>query len=804
MTKQFMRRIAFAIIVVFIAGCAVIAKRHLDQIYGLQSVVDRSIDAPAVTISSSDDPQEVPEYYRDVKSIVDSRCAVCHGCYDAPCQLKMTSFEGIDRGANKEKVYNGARLLAGSSTGVSVDAKSTQQWREQGFSPVLNDRVQTPEANTQASVMHRILQLKTAHPLPAGDLLPASFDLSLNRKQECSKVEEFDEFEKNKPLWGMPYGLPAIENDQQVTLEAWLEHGAKVDYFYPFQKTNQIVVDHWEAFLNGSSLKQKLMSRYIFEHLFLANVYFSDSFSGIGEQRQFFKLVRSITPSGAAVKVIASRRPFDDPGGEFFYRLQRVKKTILAKRHMPYKFNQQRMDRWTELFLTPSYAVSELPSYDPELASNPFVTFKDIPVNGRYRFMLDEAQFTIMGYIKGPVCRGQVALNVINDHFWVVFTDPDSEVKYSTGEFLAREAIDLRLPAEQGSTALSPLTGWMKYSAMEKKFIAAREKRFSKIMSVDEKLTLDHLWDGDGNNRNAALTVFRHFDSSSVIKGLAGDTPKTAWVISYPLLERIHYLLVAGFDVYGNVGHQLLTRLYMDFLRMEGEAAFLKFFPNDYAKQQLDFWYRGSEAQVEEYLNALNSRNFEASGINYKTANPKKEFFELLREAVGENVIALDPINTRPKIAVKTGYQTSLQRLSVVEGLLLETIPEQSLLRLKLNDGNYRLISLIRNRAHTNVSHLFSEEKQFVPAEQTLSVIDDVVGTYPNVFFAVEESELDKFVDQFSRIKSEQDYARLLDDFGVRRTNKDFWRFSDSIHKTYMSSNPVDAGYLDFNRLENR
>ncbi len=78
-----------------------------------------------------------------------------------------------------------------------------------------------------------------------------------------------------------------------------------------------------------------------------------------------------------------------------------MKTTVLAKRHMPYRFNQQRMERWTELFLTPQYVVSELPSYDPALASNPFVTFQDLPFNGRYRFMLDEAQFTIMGYIKG-------------------------------------------------------------------------------------------------------------------------------------------------------------------------------------------------------------------------------------------------------------------------------------------------------------------------------------------------------------------------------------------------------------------
>jgi hypothetical protein len=45
------------------------------------------------------------------------------------------------------------------------------------------------------------------------------------------------------------------------------------------------------------------------------------------------------------------------------------------------------------------------------------------------------------------------------------------------------------------------------------------------------------------------------------------------------------------------------------------------------------------------------------------------------------------------------------------------------------------------------VSHLFGEQKRFVPAEQTLSVVDDVVGIDPNVFFDVKESELDKFVD---------------------------------------------------------
>ena len=71
------------------------------------------------------------------------------------------------------------------------------------------------------------------------------------------------------------------------------------------------------------------------------------------------------------------------------------------------------------------------------------------------------------------------------------------------------------------------------------------------------------------------LTVYRHFDSASVDKGLSGALPRTMWGIDYPLLERIYHALVAGFDVYGTLGYQLAVRLYMDGLRIEGESYFL-------------------------------------------------------------------------------------------------------------------------------------------------------------------------------------------------------------------------------------
>src|SRR5690606_12932578 len=110
-----------------------------------------------------------------------------------------------------------------------------------------------------------------------------------------------------------------------------------------------------------------------------------------------------------------------------------------------------------------------------------------------------------------------------------------------------------------------------------KRYLRAKAEHTRATVDKLGPLRLEAFWDGDGDNDNAALTVFRHNDSASVGRGLVGPDPKTAWVINYPLLERIHYLLVAGFDVYGNVSHQLLSRLYMDFLRIEGEMSFVGF-----------------------------------------------------------------------------------------------------------------------------------------------------------------------------------------------------------------------------------
>jgi len=782
-----MRQFLLFSVFLLLAGCAAFTGYQLDQRYGPQNPT-RFDQAPAQAAAV--------EYWRDVKPITDSRCAVCHGCFDAPCQLQMGSYEGITRGGNKTKVYDGGRLLAASPSRLFVDGNSNAEWRWKGFHPVLNERNPSAEANIEAGVMARMLKLKDQHHFTEGQPLPTErFDFSLDRDQQCPTIEAFDDFAKAHPDWGMPYGLPALSKKEEQTLLSWLEAGAPAAAPAPLKPADLERVDQWEAFLNGSTFKAQLMARYIFEHWFLAHLYFDD----VPEPR-FFELVRSKTPPGQPIQFISSRRPFDDPGvPRVYYRLRPVKGALVAKTHMPYPLNAARMDKLKALFLDPPYRVSHLPSYEPQVAANPFVAFDQIPVGARYRLMLDEAQFTVMGFIKGPVCRGQVALNVITDYFWIGFVDPAREDMDSQAGQLAKVLKQVNLPIEQQSNA--HLLKWRAYSRQQTEYLRAKSEFLNQELVGDKLPSLDMLWDGDGKNPNAALTVFRHFDSATVVQGLVGERPQTALILGYPLLERIHYLLVAGFDVYGNIAHQLEARLYMDFLRMEGELNVLAMLPKDARNTVRDLWYRKSPEDVKAYLNGSKGFFYQDSGIDYKTDDPWPEFAALWKQH-------LKPVlNKRYELAESRLAREPLEALKTLAGLKGRTVsylPESSFMTVVDENGREHPFTLLRNSAHSNISELFDEEDRRVPDEDTLTLVPGFLGAYPNAFYRVEAERLPQFASRAGNLKSEADYAALSSQFAIRRTDKRFWSHSDGLHEAYRKTYPVEAALFDYNRFENR
>ncbi len=203
-----------------------------------------------------------------------------------------------------------------------------------------------------------------------------------------------------------------------------------------------------------------------------------------------------------------------------------------------------------------------------------------------------------------------------------------------------------------------------------------------------------------------------------MVKGFVGQPPKTAWVIDYPLLERIHYLLVAGFDVYGNGGHQLETRLYMDFLRMEGEVNFLTLLPRKNRKAIHEYWYRDASERVQEYIYDGDFLILHESDIQYGSANPQLELFQLL------NAYLKPVLNNRYSLMenVDAKVAKALSQLEQLRGAPVTIQPNVAFLMVEYKTGQQQVFSLIKNSAHSNVVQLFEEQERRLPAEDRMTV----------------------------------------------------------------------------------
>jgi hypothetical protein len=279
-----------------------------------------------------------------------------------------------------------------------------------------------------------------------------------------------------------------------------------------------------------------------------------------------------------------------------------------------------------------------------------------------------------------------------------------------------------------------------------------------------------------------------------VVKGLVGEQPKTMWFIDYSLLERIHYLLVAGFDVYGNAGHQLESRLYMDFLRMEGEQNFLMFLPLDQRTALRNYWYRNAEKHVKDFVMPEDNARFERdTNITYKTDEPKRELMTMIQDYIPS------ARNHRYRID-----NSSFHGLMLKQGSFFSYLPEAAFVQVLLKDGSNRNYTLLHNRGHYNNAQMFDEDKRLVPAEDTVTIVDGFIGSYPNMFFQLTSSQVEEFSKAIEAMNSDGDYTTLVERYGVRRTAPWFWKLSDEFYSSYKKAQPIEAGLFDLNRYQNR
>ena len=747
-------------------------------------------------------------YIKDVKPILDKRCVTCHSCYNSPCQTKLSSFEGVDRGGSKIAVYDALRLRAQSPTRLFVDAQSTQEWRKKEFYTV----TQKYDANESYndSIMMQMLYSKEKNPKIIGSYDPEGETLMCPRDKE-----EIAEYMEEKPNHGMPYGLPKITDSEYVTLASWLQQGAKGPTTQEQKEINmpslsaEKEIAKWENFFNQTDAKHVMTARYLYEHLHLAHWNFTEA------PNEFYEMVRSKTPSPKPVDLIVSLRPYDNPNvDKFYYRLVKIHSTIVHKTHMVMRFNDKEMARLNELFIKPKWMEKpHVMSYNTEVSANPFVNYYQIPAESRYNFLLDHSHYIIMTFIRGPVCRGQMALNVIHDHFWLMFQDPKYDLSVQMPSLLISEKENLRMPIETSSQSVMD-TFTDDYKDKFEQYFLTKEKLYDKI--YPNGLGTEAIWAGNKASDAPVMTIYRHFNSASVQKGVIGELPRTMWVLDYSQLERIYYLLVAGYDVFGNISHQTNIRRYFDYIRMEGELNFLSFMPKKRRLNMFKSWYIGDD-DIED----LESANIALrdTGVAFTSEHVRGDFIEKVvnKRILKSTGIEFDNINyysegqTPPAMPkefkteddLKDGFRSLTAPGTGFITYITDNHINIALLRIIMPDKSDLVGSIIINRWHDNVNSMFNGE-QSNPKKDTIDFAKGYIGSYPNLFAKVNYKDLPEFFDVLKNFDGSMKYKLKFQKYFISRDDPKFWETFDWFQDDFNKSDPVNAGLFDLNRYYDR
>ena len=764
-------------------------------------------------------PAQPVSYDDEIRPILNARCVVCHSCYNSPCQLKLSSYEGLDRGASKKAIYNAERLKTMDPTRLFVDAQTTQQWRKKDFFSVTENSLEeckdtsSENCSKNNSIMLQLLSHKFDHPMKDRDIFnPEASDLT------CSESDaKLGTFLRKHPNRGMPFGFPPLTRLEFEKIAGWIVQGApgpdrlQREKALRIPEIDSVEIKLWEDFLNDSHTKNAMTARYLYEHLFLAHITFK---TGSGE---FYELVRSKTRSGEEVEVIPTVRPYDDPGpGCFFYRFRKIHSTIVHKTHMVFPLDRQLYDRIYELFIVPDWLEKpHMVSYELQVAGNPFKAFEQIPAKSRYQFLLDNIHYIIMTFIRGPVCKGQVALNVVRDHFWLLFMDPVYDLSVQNPGFLKTYGSLLEMPAlEEDNWKLAKNVVFKKtYRKKSSKFVAERKNFYSSHYRYREVGT-EAIWKGGRKGDSPMLTVFRHFDSASVHKGPVGDLPRTVWVMDFPLVERIYYSLVAGFNVYGNALHQVATRVYMDELRQEGETYFLDFMPQSKRQEMMTDWYGGMDLSG---VNLNYTPSDLKAGYDFMTSDPKREFVEELvdHEFMPATEMAFDKNYRRAGEEYPDLPDTYTSADDYITGFLAVTKPGTSFFKKVADHGanlayvrimvdedktNDIYLTMVINRWHDDVTTLFEEDDKLDPAKDNVTFVKGFIGSYPNYFFQVKLGELNDFLRMLRDFDGSHKDMVALDHFGVNRAEPKFWEVYDTFQARFLADEPELGGLFDLNR----
>ncbi len=757
----------------------------------------------ALLFSISSTQAAVPDisYEKDIAPIFAHRCVACHACYDAPCQLNLSNADGVQRGASKTPVYGVPRTQAMHPTRLFVDATDIAGWRALGFYSVIEP------AGAQASLMARMLSLGSHRTITEQTGIPAEIHTNVERSNQCPATDtDWQDYLDHHAQEGMPFMVAGLSHTDLKTLQQWLAAGAPV-VAHPVEPTRRelLQINQWEHYLNQPDPRHQLLSRWLYEHWVVAHLYFPFLPPG-----HFFELIRSSTPPGMPIEIIASRSANDPPPVHPYYRMRPIQGSLVYKTHITFPLDSSLKNSIEQLFFSSQWDIHQAAGYDESSRANPFLTFSDLPVAARYQFMLEHAEYFVRTFIRGPVCRGQLATDVIRDNFWTFFQDPRYDLYVTDADYRQRVSPLLALPGQLDGLLDLPKE-WLKYRHLRNEYEKLRQNAYRQEES--QGAGFKDLWTGNGVNTNALLSIFRHGNSATVHRGLLGAPPQTLWLLDFPLLEQTYYELVVNFDVFGTLSHQTQTRLYFDLIRFSAENNFLRLMPPTQRQLLLDDWYQDS-GRIKLWLDYSPVSADLVAADPYFSADAKTEFEQRLLQRSTRFNATPDPINrcSQPSGCSRTGVppfvassDKALSQIAASTPAQLPAIlflPEASLLRIYNTHGQQTFYTLLRNRAHSNVAFILGEDLRYQPERDSITIAPGLLTSYPNFAFNIASNALPTFLSDLRQVRDSAQWQHLLAQWGVRRLSPEFWPLFDHLLDFLRTDAPVEAAIPDLNRYE--
>lgn len=807
--KRFRRAVfGVATTLMFAAACETVNDGDLDVIESTQSLKGDTPDyfpTGEYSVYNSANryvPQYSDRYIDDIQSIFSRRCVSCHSCNSGPCQLNLTSFEGLMRGISKDNPHDLDRKFKAVERARMSDHYTVEKYRSIGFYPVVNQSVYPTE--NEKSIMYLALTHGENNPPPSKEEIRKLGLHQENENYQCPVNEkEFEEFTIKFPFGGMPFGCPNIEKDYVNTLKKWILDGAmgpseetQKNLQEPLitqhtQDTSLSMVEEVESFLNQDSLEWQAVARYIYEHAFSLDIHFEN------HPGEFYRIVRSRTKSPQPIDLIVTEFPTDDPNigdARVFYRLEKMAQVIEMKKHSPWKLDLDELAEIENIFFESPWSLAELPSYP----DNPFEWFQVIPAKSRARYVIRYAKEIWHSIARGSICHSRQASFIEPDYGWYLTLKPESD-----------------------PTVLNPTLGMGDFDAF---YQYPSESTFAfgligfhrdplRYRSALENVLREIKPEGIGIEDIADDFFFglRHETSMEFFNGKNTPVPgypKFRRILTYAAHEQFYYRAVVQYRWWGAAFEKAQAFIYSVYIRTFGENLFASLHPDPGERKKLRNSYTSFVGRTFYHLHEDFSKGRGSTvPADWDYEMITRKILEKARGPLSEEVDNLNnwPMTDlhkeiAPEITNIEQWEAGIRTLTGKKASYPQYIPNVVHIRL----DNEHLYTFFVERRHLNNKIPKLEKSDRKPADDILHAWKGFTGAFPHLFIDLSFEQASEFLTELSQIDSVQDWIAFDDKYGIDRNDEEFWPFSDWLHGWVSENLGAAGGILDLRNYDLR